>query len=64
MKLTNKMEKNMNEAEVQYKQYVKVFAKTYKKTIEEAMQTRMCKEYKRYCEEVFSRRIPDKTSKT
>ena len=35
-----------------------------KKTIEEAMQTRMCKEYKRYCEEVFSRRIPDKTSKT
>lgn len=54
----------MNEAEVQYKQYVKVFARTYKKTIEEAMQTRMCKEYKRYCEEVFSRRIPDKTSKT
>ena len=52
----------MNEAERQYKQYVKIFARTYGTTIEEAAETRMCKEYKKYCEEVFSVGIPDEIS--
>lgn len=38
--------KVMNEAERQYKQYVKIFARTYGTTIEEATETRVCKEYK------------------
>ena len=54
--------KVMNEAERQYKQYVKIFARTYGTTIEEATETRMCKEYKKYCEEVFSVGIPDEIS--
>lgn len=54
--------KVMNEAERQYKQYVKIFSRTYGATIEEAMETRMCKEYKKYCEEVFSVGIPDEIS--
>lgn len=52
----------MNEAERQYKQYVKIFARTCGTTIEEATETRMCKEYKKYCEEVFGVGIPDETS--
>jgi hypothetical protein len=52
----------MNEAERQYKQYVKIFARTYGTTIEEAAETRMCKEYKKYCEEVFSVGIHDEIS--
>lgn len=54
--------KVMNEAERQYKQYVKIFSRTYGTTIEEAMETRMCKEYKKYCEEVFGVGIPYETS--
>ena len=54
--------KVMNEAERQYKQYVKIFARTCGTTIEEATETRMCKEYKKYCEEVFGVGIPDETS--
>lgn len=42
--------------------YVKIFARTYGTTIEEATETRMCKEYKKYCEEVFSVGIPDEIS--
>ena len=47
----------MNEAESQYKQYVKTFANTHRKTVLEAMETAECEEYRKYCEEVFSRRI-------
>lgn len=45
--------KVMNEAERQYKQYVKAFANTHGKTTMEAMETAECEEYRKYCEEVF-----------
>lgn len=47
----------MNEAEIQYKQYVKAFANTHGKAAVEAMETAECEEYRKYCEEVFGRRI-------
>lgn len=50
-------ERDKNEAEVQYRQYVKTFAYTHGKTLEEAAETAECEEYRRYCEEVFGRRI-------
>ena len=54
------MRKVMNEAERQYKQYVKAFANTHGKTTMEAMETAECEEYRKYCEEVFGRRISKK----
>ena len=52
----------VNEAEQQYRQYVKTFAYTHGKTLEEAAETAECEEYRRYCEEVYGRRIPRKAS--
>lgn len=52
--------KVMNEAETQYKQYVKAFANTHRKTVLEAVETAECEEYRKYCEEVFGRRISKK----
>ena len=49
----------MNEAEVQYKQYCKVYARQHGIPLEEAKKHRMCEEYKEYCEEVFGCRISE-----
>ena len=50
----------MNEAEVQYKQYCKVYARQCGIPLEEAKKHRMCEEYKESCEEVFGCRISEK----
>lgn len=50
----------MNEAEVQYKQYCKVYARQHGIPLEEAKEHKVCKEYKKYCEEVFGIRISEK----
>lgn len=52
--------KVMNEAETQYKQYVKAFANTHGKTVMEAVETAECEEYRKYCQEVFGRGISKK----
>lgn len=52
----------VNEAEQQYRQYVKTFANTHGKTFEEAAGTAECEEYRKYCEEVYGRRIPREAS--
>ena len=49
----------MNEAEVQYKQYCKVYARQRGIPLEEAKEHKVCKEYKKYCEEVFGCRISE-----
>ena len=49
----------MNEAEVQYKQYCKVYARQSGIPLEEAKEHKVCKEYKKYCEEVFGCRISE-----
>lgn len=49
----------MNEAEVQYKQYCKVYARQRGIPLEEAKEHKVCKEYKKYCEEVFGVRISE-----
>ena len=49
----------MNEAEVQYEQYCKVYARQHNISPEEAKKHRMCEEYKKYCEEVFGCRISE-----
>lgn len=50
----------LNEAEVQYKQYCKVYARQRGIPLEEAKEHKVCKEYKKYCEEVFGCRISEK----
>ena len=50
----------LNEAEVQYKQYCKVYARQHGIPLEEAKKYWMCQEYKKYCEEVFGCRISEK----
>lgn len=50
----------MNEAEVQYEQYCKVYARQHNISPEEAKKHRICEEYKEYCEEVFGCRISEK----
>ena len=50
----------LNEAEVQYKQYCKVYARQHGIPLEEAKEHKVCKEYKKYCEEVFGCRISEK----
>lgn len=52
--------KVMNEAERQYKQYVKAFANTHGKTTMEAWKPPNAERYRKYCEEVFGRRISKK----
>ena len=51
--------RRLNEAEVQYKQYCKVYARQHGISLEEAKKHRMCEEYKEYCEEVFGCRISE-----
>lgn len=50
----------MNEAEVKYKQYCKVYARQHRIPLTEAKKHKSCEEYKKYCEEVFGCRISEK----
>ena len=52
--------RRLNEAEVQYKQYCKVYARQHNISPEEAKKHRICEEYKEYCEEIFGRGISEK----